>query len=102
MKEVPSADSFDSLHTRTVQRASGRRWRGGRRVTVVGVGGKVGVAGWKTLEDRGWLGSAACHNLRRLSSDGLSSPSVFVRVSTLRDASGGDGGGEGGAEGGGD
>ena len=75
---------------------------------VVGVGGRVGVAGWKSLDDRGW-GSAAWHNLRRLSSFGLSSPSVFVRVSTLRDASGGDGGGEGGdgggeggAEGGGD
>ena len=102
MKEVPSADSFESLHTRTVQRCSGSVGHGGRcPVMVVGVGGRVGVAGWKSLDDRGW-GSAAWHNLRRLSSFGLSGPSLFVRVSTLRDASGGDGGGEGGAEGGGD
>ena len=83
-----------------VQRIGGPRWHR-CRVMVVGVGGRVGVAGWKTLDDRGW-GSAAWHNLRRLSSFGLSSPSLSVRVSTLRDASGGDGGGEGGAEGGGD
>jgi len=41
-------------------------------------------------------------NLRLLSSFGLSGPSVSLRASTLRDASGGDGGGEGGAEGGGE